>query len=75
MSIKISVKTLEMCICLLIIVIGHGRKSRGRILVAERAELGASGRAALMLVNDRRATCDVGAARANFACLSDFICE
>jgi len=41
--------------------------------VAERAGLGASGRAVLMLVNDRRATCDVGAARTDFACLSDFI--
>lgn len=47
------------------------------ILVAERAGLGASGRAVLTLVNDRRATHDAGPARADFACLSDFIsgCE
>lgn len=45
------------------------------ILVAERAGLGASGRAVLALVNDRRAICDVGAARTDFACLSDFISE
>ena len=37
------------------------------MLVAERAALSASGRAALTLVNDRRATCDVEVARADFA--------
>ena len=64
-----------MYICLLSNVIGDGRNSREYIPVAERAELGASGRAALTLVNDRRATCDVEVARADFACLSDFIGE
>jgi len=69
------VKTLEVFICLLNGVIGHGRNGRECTLVAERAEPGASGRAALTLINDRRATCDDGAARADFACLSDFISE
>lgn len=57
----------------LINFVGDGRICGKGILVAERAALGASGRAVLTLANDRRAMCDVGAARTDLVCLSDFI--